>query len=285
MNAIAIDQRRRQLHGLWAAVAPAWGANADFTDARGAGVSERLLELTRPGSGERVLELACGAGGLGLAAAARVAPDGEAVLSDLVAEMADAAAARIAERGVANATTRVLDLDAIAEPDAGYDVVLCREGLMFALDPAGAVREIERVLRPGGRVAVAVWGPRARNPWLGVVLDALSAETGAPVPPPGAPGPFALQDAEQLLGMFADAGLEAVTVEGMAVPLRAPSFDAWWSRTTALAGPVSQILSSLPDQAQASLRERAEQASSAYRSGAGLDFPGMTLIASGRRPR
>ena len=50
------------------------------------------------------------------------------------------------------------------------------------------VREIRRVLRPGGRVALAVWGPRDRNPWLGVVFDAVSAQIGAPVPPPGVPG-------------------------------------------------------------------------------------------------
>src|ERR671936_1371604 len=59
---------------------------------------------------------------------------------------------------------------------------------MFALDPARAVAEIRRILRPGGRLALAVWGPRARNPWLGVVFDAVSAQLGAPVPPPGIPG-------------------------------------------------------------------------------------------------
>jgi SAM-dependent methyltransferase len=64
-------------------------------------------------------------------------------------------------------------------------VVLCREGLMFAFDPAQAAAGIRRVLRPRGRVAVAVWGPRARNPWLGVVFDAVGAVLGAPVPRPG----------------------------------------------------------------------------------------------------
>ncbi len=66
---------------------------------------------------------------------------------------------------------------------------------MFVPDPARAAGEIRRVLRPGGRVAVAVWGPRERNPWLGLVFDAVSAQTGPPVPPPGIPGPFSLDDA------------------------------------------------------------------------------------------
>ena len=68
------DDLRDHLHGMWASVAPAWGEHAEYVDARGAVVAERMLELTRPRPGERVLELACGPGGLGLAAAERVVP-------------------------------------------------------------------------------------------------------------------------------------------------------------------------------------------------------------------
>jgi SAM-dependent methyltransferase len=85
-------------------------------------------------------------------------------------------------------TTRELDLEQIDEPNASYDVVLCREGLMFVPEPARAALEIKRVLRPGGRFALAVWGPREHNPWLGVVFEVVSAQTGAPVPPHGVPG-------------------------------------------------------------------------------------------------
>jgi len=285
MNAITIDpqQLRRQLHGQWSAVAPAWGEHADFIDARGAGVTGRLLELAAPSPGERVLELACGAGGLGLAAAELVAPGGEAVLSDVAPEMLTEADARIAARGIANATTLRLDLEQIDQPDAAYDVVVSREGLMFALDPAAAVAEIARVLRSGGRVAVAVWGPREQNPWLGIVLDAVSAQTGAPVPPPGIPGPFALSDSERLAGLFTAAGLDAVAVEQLAVPLRAPSFEDWWVRTTALAGPLSQRLAQLPAGAQAALRALVEQSAARYHDGQALVFPGSTLIAAGRK--
>jgi enediyne biosynthesis protein CalE5 len=285
MNAITIDpsRLRHQLHGQWSAVAPAWGEHADFVDARGAGVTGRLLELAELSPGERVLELACGAGGLGLAAAERVGPGGEAVLSDVAPEMLVAARARIAARGIANATTLRLDLEQIDQPDAAYDAVVCREGLMFALDPAAAAAEIARVLRPGGRVAMAVWGPREQNPWLGIVLDAVAAQTGAPVPPPGVPGPFALDDAGRLAALFTAAGLDEVAVEQLAVPLRAPSFDAWWARTTALAGPLSQMLATLPAGARAALRARAERSSARYRDGEALAFPGSTLIAGARK--
>ena len=158
---------RARLHGMWAAVAGSWGEHADYVDARAAGVTRAMLAASRPQPGERVLELACGPGGVGIAAAELVAPGGEVVLSDVAAEMTAIAAARAAATGLGNVSTRVLDIERIDEPDASYDVVLCREGLMFAPDPARAAREIRRVLRPGGRVAIAVWGPRERNPWLG----------------------------------------------------------------------------------------------------------------------
>jgi SAM-dependent methyltransferase len=277
------EDLRPHLHGMWASVAPAWAEHADYADARGAGVGERMLELTSPAPGDRVLELACGPAGLGLAAAARVAPGGEVVLSDVAVGMTEIAAARAEALGVRNVSTRVLDLESIDEPEDVYDVVLCREGLMFATDPGRAAREIRRVLRPGGRVAVAVWGPRERNPWLGVVFDAVAAQLGRPVPPPGVPGPFSLSDAGGLAALLADAGLRDVAVGELAVPLRTDSFEQWWERTSALAGPLSAILASLPEPAARALVERVREAAAPYATAAGLDFPGVSLIATARR--
>src|SRR3982074_487571 len=79
-----VDDPRAHVHGMWAAVAGSWAEHAEYADARGAAAAEKMLDLTTPQPGERVLELACGPGGLGLAAAKRVAPDGEVVLSDVV---------------------------------------------------------------------------------------------------------------------------------------------------------------------------------------------------------
>jgi enediyne biosynthesis protein CalE5 len=278
------DVARARVHGMWAAVATSWGEHAEYADARGAEVADALLEGSRPQPGERVLELACGPGGLGIAAAERVAPGGEVVLSDIVAEMTDIAAARASALGITNVRTRVLDIEAIDEPDSSYDVVLCREGLMFAVDPARACAEITRVLRPGGRMGIAVWGPRQRNPWLSIVQDALSAQLGIPMPPPGIPGPFALEDAERLARMLSEAGLHDVEISELPVPLRAASFDEWWERTLALAGPVAKVVAGLPAEGAHELRERARQAVIPYEAANGLDLPGVTLVAQGCRP-
>ncbi len=273
---------RSHLHGMWVSVAPNWAEHAEYTDARHAENARRLLELTAPQPGERVLELACGAGGLGLAAARLVAPDGEVVVSDVAEAMTAAAAARAARLGL-HVTTRVLDQEDIAEPDGSYDVVLSRDGLQFARDPRRAVAESSRVLRPGGRIAAAVWGPRVRNPWLSVVMDAVTDVTGRQVPPLGLPGPFALDDADELAAIFTDAGLIDVTVSELSVPLDAPSFEDWWRRTSALAGPLAAILATLPDHVLHALRERARQLTAPYVSADGLAFPGVALVAAGRR--
>src|SRR5690349_13908676 len=108
-------QIRNRIHGMWASVAPAWDAYAGLTDTRGRGLAERLLELTAPRPGERVLELACGAGGVGIAAASLVGASGEVVISDVAAEMTAVAARRAREAGLANVRTRELDLEEIDE--------------------------------------------------------------------------------------------------------------------------------------------------------------------------
>ena len=230
MEASRTDAFSDQLHGMWAAVAGAWATHAEYVDARGAQMTARMLELSAPQPGERVLELACGPGGLGLAAAPLVAPGGEVVLSDVVAEMTSIAA-RAEALGLANVTTCELDLDQIDQPDASYDVVLCREGLMFAVDPARAVCEMARVLRPSGRVAIAVWGPRERNPWLGLVLDAVSDQLAAPVPPPGIPGPFRsmMQTGWPVCSPTLRSGTSSSA--DLPTPRRTESFDEWWTRT------------------------------------------------------
>ena len=278
------DPARAQLHAMWSSVAGAWAAHSDYVDVRGRHVTDRMLALTRPQPGERVLELACGVGGPGFDAAPLVEPSGEVVVSDFSEEMTAVAARRAAELGVQNVSTRVLDIEAIDEPDASFDIVLCREGLMLVPDPAQGAREVRRILRPGGRVAVSVWGPRERNPWLGVVFDTVADQLGIPAPPPGTPHPFSLSDTALLAGVLDRAGLDRVEVSELSTPYRAASVDEWWERTAALAGPLARKLAALPPEAARALRERAAEAVEAFRTPAGIEMPGVCLIATAISP-
>jgi ubiquinone/menaquinone biosynthesis C-methylase UbiE len=274
---------RGRVHSMWASVATAWGTHADALDTGATKVTEAMLRAADPRPGEHVLELACGAGGVGLAAAALVGPGGEVVLSDVVPEMTGIASARAAERGASNVRTRVLDLESIDEPEGTYDLVLCREGLMFATEPAQALAEVRRVLRPGGRAVFAVWGPRASNPRLSLMFDAVSHQVGSPLPPPGVPGPFSLDDSGLLRSLLVGSGLVDAAVTEVATPMPAGSFDEWYDRTTTLAGPLAARLTALPDGAIEALRARLREAVRPYETPAGLWFPSLTLVASGRR--
>jgi SAM-dependent methyltransferase len=269
---------------MWEAVAPAWGAHADYIDARAAGLTAALLEACRLHTGGRVLELACGAGGAGITAAALVAPGGEVLLSDVSEQMVAIAAARASARGVTNARARRIDAEDIDEPDGSFDAVLCREGLMFTVDPARAVAQIHRVLRPGGRVAAAVWGPPAANPWMRLVLETVAAELGAPAAPPGMPGPFSLSDADGLATLFTSAGFADVAVREHPVDLRSPSVDDWFSRTAELAGPLAKKLPGLPAERRQAIRDRLAERAQPYVTPDGVVLPGLSLVATAQKP-
>jgi SAM-dependent methyltransferase len=271
------------LHAIWSAAAPAWASHADYVDERGAMVTKAMLTTVGLRPGARVLELACGPGGTGLAAAESVGPSGEVVLSDIAPEMTAIAAERAGARNLVNIRTAQIDIENIEFPDASFDVVLCREGLMLVADPAAAVREAHRVLVPDGWAAFAVWGPRDRNPWLGVLLDAITEELGVPVPPPGMPGPFSLSDYGQLEELLSAAGFEDVCVREIAAPMVAASFDEWWSVVPSLAGPLGPLLAAQPADVNTAIRAAAEEALDQFRTQTGeLELPGLSFVGAGR---
>lgn len=282
-------QVRDRVHRMWGSVAGSWGEHADHVEKRAAEVTRRMIDSVGPVPGEEVLELACGAGGLGLAIADQVAPGGRVVLSDVAPEMVAIASARAARHeradgAAAQVSAQVLDLEQIDMPDASFDIVVCREGLMFALDPVRAATEIVRVLRPGGRAALAVWGPRDRNPWLGVLADAVQQHTGTPVPPPGTPGPFSLGSDGALEMTLTTAGFEQISVQRMDVPTDDASFDDYWNLRTDLAGPLKKRLAALPPEDLTAIRETVRARLSRYQTSDGLRIPGVALLASARRP-
>jgi ubiquinone/menaquinone biosynthesis C-methylase UbiE len=277
------DELRAGMRSMWGMVAPGWEQNADFVDVRTAEMTEAMLSAAELKEDDRVLELACGPAGLGLAAAERVGPEGEVVLSDVAPEMTAIAAARARDRGLDNVSTVELELEKIDQPDDAYDAVLCREGIMLVLDPRAAAREIRRVLKPGGRTAVSVWGPREQNPWLGAMLDAVGAQLGGNFPPPGMPGPFALDGREKLLAVLWDAEFVDFQVNEVETPWRGASFDQWWLVTSALAGPLAKVLEAQPPEAIEAIRSHAREALSEFETADGLEIPGLGLVGTARR--
>ena len=283
-----VQQVRERIHQMWGRVAPAWERHAEQVEQRVEALSDLMIEAVAPVPGDAVLELACGTGGLGLTLARHVAPGGRVLLSDVAPEMvaiADARAAKLPDTdGKSSVSARVIDLEDIDLPDSSFDIVVCREGMMFALDPAQAAREVARVIRPGGRVAISVWGPRVRNPWLGVLTDAVQEHTGAPVPPPGIPGPFSLSADGALANVLAAAGFQQIRIEEIDVPTHDASFEDYWHLRTALAGPLKGLIQGLAPVQQAALKETAHARLAPYQSPNGLTIPGLAYLATAHAP-
>jgi SAM-dependent methyltransferase len=269
------------LHAMWSTVAPSWNRYAEFIDRRGAAVNERMLAAVDVQPGDRVLELGCGPGGLGIAAAELVGEEGQVVLSDVAPEMTSIAEERLARLGVNNVDVQQFDMEHIGAADASFDKVLSREAIMLVADPTAAAREALRVLRPDGRAAFSVWGPAASNPWLSALLDAVGGQLGAPVPPPGMPGPFALSEDGALANVLAAAGFHSVDVQQVPVPMHVGSFDEWWEIVPSLAGPVAALLTSLPDDVTSAIRGDAQVALQPHASDGRYTIPGLSLVGVG----
>jgi SAM-dependent methyltransferase len=268
---------------MWDSVAPGWDANAGFVDEQLALATQALLDAAQIGEGDRVLDLAAGPGGAGLAAAQRVGTTGRVVLSDVAAGMVAVAAKRASAD--AQVSTAVFDQSAIDFGDASFDAVINRHGLMFVEDPGEAVAEAVRVLRVGGRYAAMTWDRREANPWLGLVLDAVSEQFGVPFPPPNVRGPFSLDTPDVLASVLRDGGLEDVSVEAMATTMHAASLAEWWERVPKLAGPLGIALAGMEADVRDAIGERAMRsgAEAAASEADGIVFEGKVLIGSGHK--
>lgn len=144
---------------------PAWAAQL-------AGVQAGLLAAAALAPGERVLDVACGSGQVTLQAAEAVGAQAVVLGTDLSQRMVDSARQRAAQRSIPNVAFARMGAERLALPDAEFDVVLCSLGLMYVPDPARAVREMRRVLRPGGVLMVCTpydWnaGATRMEAWLG----------------------------------------------------------------------------------------------------------------------
>jgi SAM-dependent methyltransferase len=184
-----------------------WLANAAGLEETMRPVGEALLDRAALAPGEHVLDVGCGAGGVSLAAAARIAPGGSVTGIDISAALVAQAARRAAAANLP-VPVRFLAADAARTPlpPAQADCLLSRFGTMFFTDPAAAFTHMHGLLRPGGRIALAVWAPLSENPWMIELRNVVAAHFDLPTPPPRTPGPFAFDEPEYLRGILTAAG-------------------------------------------------------------------------------
>jgi SAM-dependent methyltransferase len=284
-NRDAVPVHDRDDSGVsWDTTAGAWERNrARMWEATRA-VGEGLVEMAAPRPGEVVLELAGGAGDTGLLALDRVGARGRLILSDESTGMLAAARRNAEARGGGtvpdNVDLRQIDAEAIDLPDGSVDAVLCRWGYMLMDDPVRALSETRRILRrPGGRVALAVWGPRDRNPWNTVTGGPLAERGLVPDTPPDAPGMYRLADPGELERLLRSAGFTAVELRELPVMWRFHDLDEQWALVTDISPSLKVALERIPSDQHASLRADVAARCEPYRTDDGYELPGVSIGA------
>ena len=265
----------------WGRAAAGWGKRSESVRAFGLPVSSWMLDHAGLQPGLRVLELAAGPGDTGFLAAELIRPGGSLVCSDATDEMLEVARARAMELGIENVEFKRIELEWIDLGTASVDVVLCKWGLMFAVDPEAALREVRRVLRPGGRVAVAVWDEPPGNPWATITTRALVELGHTQQPDPDAPGMFALAPPGLLHGVLQDAGFLDVVVETIEPSRAFDSVEEYIAETDDLSSMFGEVFDPLSEEQRSKVLARIAELAQPYIGADGvLRFPARSLVAA-----
>ena len=215
---------------------------------RGAqGLSDRMVELAAIGPGARVLDVASGLGEPAVAAAQRAGPSGRVLATDLSAEMLGYGRKRAERMGLANIEFRKMDAQALEVPEAAFDAVLCRWGVMFLPDLDAALAGFRRCLKPGGRLVATVWGPAERVPGVGLGSRVVHAHLGLSPPDEGAGTPFACSDVVAFERRVVTAGYQGVRGEWFNVPFVFDSAKQFTQFRRERSKPLNQRIAGFPE--------------------------------------
>lgn len=263
----------------WSAVAEAWDDSAEYVERHSTDATAALVERLDVRPGDRLLELAAGPGTLGATWSALVGSTGRVVLSDIAPGMVDVARRRNAT--CVNVEHALVDASDIAWPDGSFDVVACRMGLMFTPDPRVALREIRRVLAPGGRFGSLTWGGVDRNPWMTCVgMAAMMNGLIAGGPPIGPGGIFSLSDPSHVADLVDAAGFRGVAVDVIPTTFRSESIETHVARVGALAGPLASVLAAATPEQLDALHATAAQLAADHVTDEGVALPGEALLVT-----
>jgi len=242
--------------------------------------TRQMLDMAQLQPGQRILDIAAGAGEPAVGAAERVGPGGYVLATDISEGIVELARQVAAERGLAQMETRVMDGEKLDLPDASFDAVLCRLGLMYMPQPITALREWRRTLREGGRVAVMVFSTPERNPWGAVPASIIRRRAQLAPPVPGQPGPFSLGGSGVLEKLFSQAGFSKPEVRAVPAPHRMGSAAEYVQLAREAFGGFKAMMAQLPAEERESVWTEVEASMRSFESPSGFDAPGECLLAS-----
>lgn len=266
-------QRRVQRYG-WDKAAPVYERHwAEQL----APAQQRLLELATLRPGERVLDVACGTGLVTFPAADTVGLSGAVVATDISDAMVRHIEAEASRRGCSHVTAHRMDAEALELPAASFDAVLCALGLMYVPDPLAAVKEMARMLRPGGRCVAAVWGARRNCGWADIfpIVDARVQSEVCPMF-------FQLGTGDGLAQVMAQAGLADIITTRLSTTLRYASAEDACGAAFA-GGPVALAYSRFDESTREAAHAEYLASIEPFLRDSRYEIPGEFVVAHGVR--
>ncbi len=264
----------------WTKDGAAWRRWNPILDRWYGDVTRQMLDLARLQPGQRILDIAAGAGEPAVSAAERVGSSCYVLATDISAGIVELALEVAHERGLKQIETRVMDGEKLDLPDASFDAVLCRLGLMYMPYPVTALREWHRALKAGGRVAVVVFSTPERNSWGAVPASIIRRCAQLPPPVLGQPGPFSLGGSGVLEGIFREAGFAGPEVRAVPVPHRMGSSAEYVQLAREAFGAFNAMMVHLSPQECESAWNEVETSMRSFESPAGFEVPGECLVGS-----
>ena len=283
------DEIRHHSRLEWKAAAPGWKKYEKELLASMTPVSDQLIRSAGITSGNMVLDVATGAGEPALTIAKVVGPAGRVTGVDLSPEMLQIAKQRAASQDIMNVEFRVIEDETLSMfQDNIFDSIVCRNGLMFMPDPVKALKAFLRVLKPGGKASVTVWGSPEKAPVISAIMKAVSKHVpDMQQPSPGTPGgPFSIPSIDMLHSYFLQAGFSdfsATTTEAAGVETN--TVEEFWQGTTEVVGFLVILLSRLPEEKKQAIKSDVIQLlRNIFPSGGPVKFTGELILGTGTKP-
>ena len=268
----------------WRESARYWTKHSDTIHKMFVPLTRALIERAGIHKGQTVLDIAGGAGEPSLTIAEVVGPEGSVTYTDGVAQMVEAARAEGQRRGITNVQFHQTAAESLPFAESSFDVVVSRLGVMLFRDPDTAVREMLRVLKPGGTLAFAVWGKSEINPFCHLVTRVMEEHVKSPVADPDAPNAFRFAEPGKLTRVMTEAGAIDVEEGVVSFDLEAPiSPHQFWTLRSQTSDTLRQKLTKLSADEQAEIAVEIEQAVEEFFPANQMKFPAQFVIATGKR--
>lgn len=268
----------------WRGSAPFWEKHREIILQMFAPVTEALIKDALITSRNTVLDIATGPGEPALTIATFVGSEGTVCGIDPVAEMIDAARRATDRRGIRNAQFHVASADCLPFPADSFDAVVSRFGAMFFPSPVNGVREMLRVLKPGRKLALAVWHFAENNPFHYTVARVIERFVDSPPIAPDALDAFRFAAPGKLRGILDAAGAMSTSERMLQFRIEAStSVEEFWALRCEMSEKLREKLARLSSEQLVQVKRQVLKALQPYSTGCGMSFPAEVLMVTGTK--